>query len=434
MNVAPFKCGDVGLSGGWRQAYQRRMRTIWVVLLAVSCGVPELEGPTVSSEAELTAVTGFGSNPGALNMYLFAPSKPVARTALVVAMHGCTMSAADYQKAGWDQLGEKHGFYVLYPETSAGARCFLWYDATQTARGRGQALSIVQAVQHLLGRYDIDPSRVYVTGLSAGGAMTADLLASYPDVFSAGAVMAGIPARCAASIGDSGSCQQGKDLTPRAWGDRVRAAYSGAAPRVAIWAGDSDYVVASKNLVELMEQWTDVNGIDQVADATSTDGRATRREYRDAAGVTRVETWTVSGMGHGTAVAPSQGCGGVGGFTLDVGVCSSAWAAKFFGIDGMVVAPPPPPPPPVMDAGTMPPPPPPVVDAGTPPPPPPSSCVEFNASNYDQVAAGRAVRCGNFNSYACAKGSGAQLGLWNTFYKSWVSSTDGVFWNLGRCP
>lgn len=446
MNVAPFmftprECPAPGKRRIWALSKPKGtgasiVRNICLLLLLAlsACGVPDTSEPApepVSSDEALTTVTGFGSNPGGLNLYLMKPTNPAPRAALVVALHGCTQSAADYQKAGWDRLGEANGFFVLYPETASGARCFLWYDATQTARGRGQALSIVQGVQHLLARFDIDPSRVFVTGLSAGGAMTADLLASYPDVFSAASIMAGIPARCAGSIGDSGACQQGKDLTARQWGDRVRAAFSGGpAPRVSIWSGDADYVVNAKNLTELVEQWTDVNGVDQVSDATSTAGRATRREYRDASGVTRVETWSVSGMGHGTAVAPAQGCGGVGGFTLDVGVCSSEWSARFFGIltGSPSPPPPPPPPPPEQDAGTVTPPPPP------PPPPPVSTCTEFNASNYDQVQAGRAVRCGRFNSYACAKGSMTQLGLWNTFNKSWVSSTDQTYWLSGRCP
>jgi hypothetical protein len=70
-----------------------------------------------------------------------------------------------------------------------------------------------------------------------------------------------------------------------------------------------------------------------------------------------------------------------------------------------------------------------VVDAGT-----PGSCVEFNDTNYNQVQAGRAVRCGNFNSYTCAKGSGENVGLWNTFTRSWLTSRDGISWSAGRCP
>lgn len=430
------------------------MRHGWLLVgvMLAGCGLGAGPLDEAGTRGEALEVTGFGSNPGGLKLYATLPSQPRAGAGLVVALHGCTQTAADYRRAGWDDFAERNGFYVLYPEVQGGIRCFGWYDATNTRRGSGQAASIVQGVNAMLARYPIDASRVYVTGLSAGGAMTAALLAAYPDVFQAGAIMAGIPVGCASSINGSSQCQQGLDQTPAQWAALARAAApSGTSswPRVAVWNGDQDYTVNQKNLVELMEQWTEVQGVDQQADATSTVGRATRKEYRDAAGVTRVETWLVSGMGHGTAVAPAQGCGSTGAFVLDVGLCSTEWSARFFGlldasadagtavvdagtpvvvdagtpvVDAGT---------PVVDAGT------PVVDAGTPVVDagmPASTCMEFQDTNYAQTVAGRAVRCGTYNGYACANGSGETLGLWNTFYKSWVKSNDGAWWSAGRCP
>jgi poly(hydroxyalkanoate) depolymerase family esterase len=449
------------VEGTLREPGETAMRLpLTMVLLTLSACGPELdlepENDAVSSTEERLEVTNFGSNPGALRMYATLPSRPAAAPGLVVALHGCTQTATEYKKAGWDTFAERFGFYVLYPEVTSGAKCFGWFETVNTRRGSGQAASIAQAVEWMRARYGLDASRIFVTGLSAGGGMTASLLASYPDVFSAGATMAGLPAQCASSIGGSSSCQQGLDKTPQQWGDLVRAAApSGTSrwPRVAIWNGDADYTVNVKNLNELMEQWTQVNGLDTSVDATSTVGRATRREYRNAAGRTLVETWTVSSMGHGTAVAPAAGCGNTGAFVLDVGLCSTEWSVRFFGLDDGGL------PPPVVDAGT------PVVDAGTPvvdagtpvvdagtpvvdagtpvvdagtpvvdAGTPSGSCVEFNDSNYNQVQAGRAVRCGQYNSYTCAKGSGENVGLWNTFYKSWLSSSDGVYWSAARCP
>ena len=423
------------------------------------------EFASTSSALSYVEVTGFGSNPGGLKMYATLPAAPKASPALVVALHGCTQTAAEYRKAGWDTFAERYGFYVLYPEVTSGLKCFGWYETANTRRGSGQAASIAQAVETMKSRYGINPSKVFVTGLSAGGGMTASMLAAYPDVFAAGAPMAGLPAGCASSIGGSSACQQGTEKSPAQWAALVTsAAPSGTTkwPRVSIWNGDADYTVNVKNLNELMEQWTQVNGVDQTVDQQTTIGRATRREYRNASGQTVVETFTVSSMGHGTAVAPSQGCGSTGGFILDVGLCSTEYSVKFFGLDDAA---------PVVDAGT------PVIDAGTPvidagtpvidagtpvvdagtpvvdagtpvidagtpvidagvpvvdagtPP----TCVEFEDTNYNQVTAGRAVRCGSFNSYVCAKGSGEQLGLWNTFYRSWVKSNDGTYWSAGRC-
>ncbi|MGV3624559.1 MAG: alpha/beta hydrolase family esterase [Archangium sp.] len=409
----------------------------------VACGPGgEIGDETASTSSALSyvEVTGFGSNPGGLKMYATLPAAPKANPALVVALHGCTQSAAEYRKAGWDTFAERYGFYVLYPEVLGGTKCFGWFESNNTRRGSGHAGSIAQAVETMKSRYGIDPSKVFITGLSAGGGMTASMLAAYPDLFAAGAPMAGLPAGCASSIGQSSSCQQGPEKTPAQWAALVTsAAPSGTTkwPRVSIWNGSSDYTVNVKNLNELMEQWTQVSGVDQTVDQTTTIGRATRREYRDASGRVIVETFTVSSMGHGTAVAPSQGCGSVGGFILDVGLCSTEYSVKFFGLDDGTT-------PPVVDAGV-----PPVIDAGTPvidagvpvvdagvpevDAGTPSTCTEFEDTNYNQVAAGRAVRCGSYNSYACANGSGEQLGLWNTFYRSWVKSNDGAYWSAGRC-
>lgn len=450
---------------------RRSLVLISMGAMVAACG-PEAMEPEVETGRAIEGLelTNFGSNPGALKMWVTLPSRPTARPGLVVALHGCTQTAAEYANAGWNTYAERFGFYVLYPEVTSGVKCFGWYESSNTSRGFGQAASIAQAVSAVQSRYGIDASKIFVTGLSAGGGMTASLLAAYPDVFSAGATMAGLPAGCASSIGGSGSCQGGLDKTPDQWSALVRSAAPSNTtrwPRVAVWNGDNDFTVNVKNLTELMEQWTDVNGIDQTVDATTTVGRGTRREYRDASGRTLVETWTISGMGHGTAVAPGSGCGSTGAFLLDVGLCSTEWAVKFFGLDdgaivndagvvipdaGVVVpdagtvrpdagtprpdagviipdaGPVIPDAGTVVDAGVRP-------DAGTPVPVDAGTttptCVEANDTNYNLVAQGKASRCGQFNGYACA--GSTQLGLWNTFYRSWVKSLDGTTWQAGRC-
>ena len=110
---------------------------------------------------------------------------------------------------------------------------------------------------------------------------------------------------------------------------------------------------------------------------TSTVGVATRREFKNASGVTLVESWSLAGMNHGTPVDPSSGCGTAGAFILDVGVCSSRYAAEFFGLaaasDGGVV---------VVDGGTT------IPDAGS------TSCLgEWLDTNVNHFSAGRAVLC-----------------------------------------
>ena len=152
-------------------------------------------------------------------------------------------------------------------------------------------------------------TRAYVTGLSAGAVMTSVMLATYPDLFEAGAIMAGIPTAARRRRSTASRACRARTRRPPP-GARLVPKVSGAsAPRVAIWQGDADYTVRPKNMTELVEQWTDVNGISDKATTSTPVGKATHDEYKDASGVLRVESWSIKGMSHGVAIDPSAGCG-----------------------------------------------------------------------------------------------------------------------------
>ncbi|HZI15933.1 MAG TPA: PHB depolymerase family esterase, partial [Myxococcus sp.] len=197
-----------------------------------------------SVHSALTQVTSFGTNPGALRMWKHVPASMPANAPLVVALHGCTQTAAAYSNTGWNALADVLKFYVVYPETYSSNNqnaCFNWFEPGDTARGQGEALSIKQMVDQMKLDHSIDPRRVFVTGLSAGGAMTHVMAATYPDVFSGGAVMAGVPYKCATTMNDAFSCMSpGADKSPTVWRDLVRNAYStytGSYPKMSIWHG-----------------------------------------------------------------------------------------------------------------------------------------------------------------------------------------------------
>lgn len=404
------------------------------VLAAACSGGPADE--TGAAQEPLTAVASFGSNPGRLSMYEYAPAGVPANAPLVVAMHGCTQSAEAYVGAGWNQLADTWKFYVVYPQQSSSNnsnKCFQWWDAASTSRDAGEALSIKQMVDSMKARHSIDASRVFVTGLSAGAAMTSVMLAAYPDVFSAGAIMAGLPYRCASSTSDAYTCMGGSvDKTPAQWGALVRAASKvvSAPPRVSIWQGTSDYTVRPANATELVDQWTDVNGVDATADRTETVKGATHAVYEDGSGSARVERWLIPNMGHGTAIEPglaaAGGCGTAGAYILSVGICSTYYAGLFFGL-GTPAA--------VSDAGA--PDAAPVADAGAPRDAGSDAaafaCKTWDATVYAHVTAGRAVRCGLANSYACAVGSGERIGLWNLLPAT-LRETRAGYYEVGACP
>ncbi|KFE67540.1 Flagellar hook-length control protein FliK [Hyalangium minutum] len=321
------------------------------VAVVTGCGpeesLEEREAPSLATQrAGLTQVTSFGTNPGNLNMYKYVPAGVPANAPLVVALHGCSQTATAYEGAGWNKLADLKGFYVLYPEQKSAnnsSGCFNWFEVGDIARGQGEALSIKQMVDKMKADHSIDSSRVFITGLSAGAAMTGVMAAAYPDVFSGAAIMAGIPYKCATSMTGGFSCMSpGTDKTPAQWGDLVRGAYSGYAgpwPKISIWHGTSDFTVKTMNATEQMEQWTNVHGIDQTADVSETVAGFPHKVYKDGAGVARVETYELTGMGHGTAVDPqfsfpgsAVGCGTAGSYILDVNICSTWYAASFFGL------------------------------------------------------------------------------------------------------
>lgn len=294
----------------------------------------------------LVEVTGFGSNPGNLQMFKYVPNDLPANSPLVVALHGCKQSASDYdEETGWVKFAEKERFALLLPQQryiNNFTLCFNWFEADDIRRDRGESLSIRQMIDKMKKDHATDPQRTYVTGLSAGGAMTAVMLAAYPEIFAGGAIIAGLPYGCAANLGQALGCMSpGKDLTAETWGSLVRSAssHSGPWPRVSIWHGTADSTVAPMNARELVDQWTDVHGIDQIADGQETVKGHSHRVFKDSMGTVLVETHMIADMAHGTPVSPGSGdeqCGTPGSWILDAGICSSFHIARFWDLLGPV--------------------------------------------------------------------------------------------------
>ncbi|MGI5519390.1 extracellular catalytic domain type 1 short-chain-length polyhydroxyalkanoate depolymerase [Micromonospora sp. CA-259024] len=387
------------------------------LVLAVA-GAVAIAAP--AQAATLTQVTGFGSNPGNLAMYAYRPDGLPANSPAVVLLHGCTQNASGYfANSGWQKYADQWKFALIVAQQPSGNNansCFNFFEAGDTTRGQGEALSIKQMVDHAKANFGVNGSRVYVSGLSAGGAMSAVMLATYPDVFAAGSIIAGIPYRCATSMVNAFSCMNpGADKTPAAWGDLVRGAYSGYTgprPRVAIWHGTSDTTVTPLNGTESRDQWTNVRGVSQTPTSTSSlPGNTSLEVY----GNDDVRLYRISGMGHGTPVDPGSGaeqCGSAAAYFLDT-ICSTYRDALFFGLNGGGTNPTP-------TATPTP------TPTATPTPTTPPTCV--TASNYAHVAAGRAYQSGG---YAYANGSNQRMGLYNTFYTSVLKQTAPNYWVIG---
>ncbi len=330
--LSPLK-GLPGLKMGL--ADLARAKRNWASLLPGAGGA---DGTSVLEE-----VAAFGANPGALRMLRFVPKDLPPGAPLVVVLHGCTQTAAGYDRGtGWSTLAARHGFAVLYPEQQRANNahtCFNWFEPGDVRRGHGEVASIHAMVAATVASLRTDPARVFVTGLSAGGGMTAALLATYPDVFAAGAIVAGLPYGAAHSAQEAfGAMYQAPSRPAADRGAAVRAASPAPQrkPVVSIWHGDADTTVVPANAVELAKQWCDVHGLgerDAVADTL--DG-ARHRRWRDAGGVTRVELFQVPGLAHGTPVdTRSEGDRGVGEampYILEAGVSATWHTAQSWGL------------------------------------------------------------------------------------------------------
>ncbi|WP_375461471.1 alpha/beta hydrolase family esterase [uncultured Enterovirga sp.] len=310
---------------------------------AVRSGSVSLADSTgAGSTAKLQPVAGFGSNPGALQMFTYVPESLPAAPAMVVVLHGCTQTAAGYAVgAGWDMLAEHYGFVLVCPQQPSSNNpksCFNWFQPGDTTRGAGEALSIREMIERAATDHNVDRSRIFVTGLSAGGAMAAVMLATYPEVFAGGGIVAGLPYGAAANVQQALHAMfQGDNRPAGSWGDLVRAAspHHGPWPRLSIWHGASDGTVKPGNARELVKQWTDVHGLPAVPTETGVVDGHPRELWRDASGREVLESFTIAGMGHGAPLAvgtDDDNYGATGPFLLEVGISSSYHMAAFWGL------------------------------------------------------------------------------------------------------
>ena len=275
-------------------------------------------------------LTGFAPDPGNLRARVHVPANLRPGAALVVALHGCTQNAAVYDHGtGWSTLADAEGVAVLLPEQRRANNanlCFNWFEDADIDRIGGEAESIVAMIDAVVAAHAIDPARVFITGLSAGGAMTAALLATWPERFAAGAIIGGLPYGTAIGVRAALERMRGQPAAGRPIAPATRF------PRVAIWHGTADPTVVVANSDALVDQWRAVHALP--AEPTARTGAAnwSRRAWHDAAGRPLVEEWRIAGMGHGVPVDGHSGIGAAGPFMLDVGLSSTLEIARGWGL------------------------------------------------------------------------------------------------------
>ena len=273
-------------------------------------------------------------NPGALRARCYVPATLPPGAPLVVALHGCTQTASGYDHGtGWSHLADANGFAVLLPEQQRGNNpnlCFNWFTPADTARDAGEAASIHAMIEAMITMHSLDRARVFVTGLSAGGAMANAMLAAYPDVFASGAIIAGLPFGAASSMTEAFGAMRGQTRPTKP----LCVIAGGRLPTLSVWHGTADRTVAASNGDAVVDQWLTIHNLAEQPTRVDTVGNQPRSVWCDKDGREIIEYFPIAGMAHGLPLNPGDVDSReiAGPFMLDAGISSTRHIAHFWGI------------------------------------------------------------------------------------------------------
>ena len=250
---------------------------------------------------------------------------------LVLMLHGCTQDPADFAAGTqMNTLARELGVVVLYPAQTQHAnaqRCWNWFKPQHQQRGRGEPALLVALTESVMAENHVDPARVYVGGLSAGGAMADILGRCYPDVFAGVGVHSGLPSGAATDVMAALSVMRsGAATTPHATASSTFSTTASMPPLI-VFHGDADTTVNPRNGDAVVDAAVGANpSTPRIAEGSSTAGqRFTRTVYAAAPGRNTVEHWRLHGGGHAWSGGSSQGS-----FTQPNGADASAEMLRFF--------------------------------------------------------------------------------------------------------
>lgn len=291
-----------------------------------SGGMPGSHSPApgpvdLPAGAQFLTLTHQGKQ-GSRDYRLYVPSKAGKKLPLVVMLHGCTQTAEDFAiGTGMNAVAEVEGCLVAYPTQPSGAnmqKCWNWFRPEDQVRGQGEPALIAGMVADILRDHGGDPTRVYIAGLSAGGAAAAAIADAYPDVFAAAGSHSGLPVGAARDV-------------PSAFA-AMRSGAAGAARKstvpLIVFQGSTDATVHPDNGAALVKQaLATLPGLEKKrSKGTAGAGHKWQRTRHEAAdGRSMVEFWQVQGAGHAWAGGQAQGS-----YTDPKGPDASAEMLRFF--------------------------------------------------------------------------------------------------------
>lgn len=268
----------------------------------------------VAQRADTGFVRGeYVSREGRRAYRLFLPAGRGEHPPLVVLLHGCTQDPDDLALGTrFNERAAEAGVLVLYPEQLVDAnpkRCWNWFDPAHQSRGGGEPALLAGMAQEIAVRHRVDPTRIFVAGLSAGGAMAVVVGIAYPDVFAAIGSHSGVGWRAARDLPTAIAAMQGGGIQIDSLARSARDAMGSRARTVPLIAlhGTTDSVVRPAATEQMVAQFVALSDLlhpgeaSLSADSSRDEGGGysyTVRRYRDAHGHPVVEEWLVGGLGH----------------------------------------------------------------------------------------------------------------------------------------
>lgn len=289
-------------------------------------------GAAKDQEAE-AFISGSHTHGGLTRNYkLYVPPNSSGRALpLVVMLHGCTQDPDDFA-AGTEMntLAHEQGFFVLYPAQSQDGnaqRCWNWFARAHQQRGSGEPALLADMTQTVITQYGVDAQRVYIAGLSAGGAMADIVAAAYPEIYAAVGVHSGLSRGSATNVAGAFAVMKNGEAA-----SRPTAKISGAIVPSIVFHGDRDQTVNPKNaervVAQLLQELEPSVAMRQpdLDHGVAAGGRAyTRTTYKSASGDTAAELWMVKGAGHAWSGGSSTGS-----YTDTSGPSASREMLRFF--------------------------------------------------------------------------------------------------------